>query len=342
MNKKAKRIILFLIAILFIFIFVLSYAYQHKKIHNPEGTVGSANGNTNNGGYFCEYDGSIYFSNSYDNNTLYSMDSDLTHVKKLTKVPVSQINVANGYIYFYQTNTKKGSDLGSVIKSYGIYRCKLNGDDLTCLKKCVCQNMILLDDYIYFQYYNERNTFVFSRININGGDVEVISESLINPSSAEAGIIYYNGVDSDHYLYKYNTETDISTLLYSGNVWFPVIQNGYAYYLDLDNHYRLSCLNLNTAELTVLSDERVDYFAVSDTYIYFQTANVDVPALKRVRTDGTDTEIVTVGTYNNISITSEYVYFCSYGSTAPIYRQQISGPIYVDEFKEARSAAMEQ
>lgn len=40
---------------------------------SPE-TVGNTAGNLNNSGYFCEYDGTVYFANAYDSNTLYSMD----------------------------------------------------------------------------------------------------------------------------------------------------------------------------------------------------------------------------------------------------------------------------
>ena len=50
---------------------------------NPPGTVGNTAGNLYNSGLFCEYDGTVYFSNAADNGALYSMNVDETEVKKL-------------------------------------------------------------------------------------------------------------------------------------------------------------------------------------------------------------------------------------------------------------------
>lgn len=83
MNTKAKRI---LIALGLVFIFallVIIYLHTRRVSPIPAGTVGNTAGNANNNGMFCEYNGTVYFSNPYDNGSLYSMKPDGTRIKKL-------------------------------------------------------------------------------------------------------------------------------------------------------------------------------------------------------------------------------------------------------------------
>jgi len=340
MTKKKKDLtVILVVAAIFIVLIVFSILFGNKKINNPEGTVGNYRGNLNNGGYFCEYNQKIYFANSFDDYTLYSMNKDLSKLKKLTKVPVSQINVANGYIYFYQTDNMKGSDLGSLIRGNGIYRMKTDGSELKCLKKGVIGTMLLVEDHLYFQYYNSANQFTFCKMSVNGGAIEEIHDFAASPSSAADGNIYYNDVENSHNLIKYNTKNNTSTILYSGEVWFPVYSNGLIYFLDTDNNRRLCCLNLATASLKVLSEERIDYFAVGDSHVYYQTSSKSAPKLKRVSLDGSETETIADGVYTHLSVTSDYVYFTSYGDLYKTYRMSTYGYPTYDVFNEAMSAA---
>lgn len=340
MKKPFKIGIGVLLALLIVGGLIYSVFFYNKTIDNPEDAVGNAHGNINNKGYFCEQDGVIYFANAYDNYTMYSMNSDGSQMKKLTKVPVSEINVCGDHIYFYQTDSTAASDLGSVIRASGVYRCDLNGKNIKCLKKCVAGNMLLVGDYIYFQYYVKNEGYYLSKISVNGGDVIQLEYSTANPSSAYEGSIYYNGVEDDHYLYRMNAAYDSSSLLYDGDVWNPVYQNGYVYYMNVADHYSLCRLNLSTQELTVLTRDRVDFFAVADEYVYYQTADAESPALKRVRIDGTGEELVQSGVYSNINVTSEYVYFNAFEAPVPVYRVSAYGNVSVQLFDEAKQAAM--
>ena len=55
----------------------------------------------NNKGLFCESDGYIYYSNIYDNNYLYRMETNGTNSELVADIPVSYINAAGDYLYFY-------------------------------------------------------------------------------------------------------------------------------------------------------------------------------------------------------------------------------------------------
>ena len=81
---KDKKALLILIPFLLFVIIVGALAIVGDRIpDNPPETVGNTAGNLNNSGYFCEYDGTVYFANAYDSNTLYSMDPSEQNIKKL-------------------------------------------------------------------------------------------------------------------------------------------------------------------------------------------------------------------------------------------------------------------
>lgn len=342
MSKRKKDLtVILVVAGIFILLITCSILFGDKKINNPEGTVGNLRGNINNGGYFCENGKKIYFANSFDDYTLYSMNTDGTKLKKLTKVPVSQINVANGYIYFYQTDNMKGSDLGSLIKGNGIYRMKTNGTELKCLKRGVIGNMLLVEDNLYFQYYNSANQFIFCKMSVNGGNITEVHDYAANPSSAENGYIYYNDVVNSHNLLKYNTKNNTSTLLYSGEVWFPVYEQGLVYFLDTANNRRLCCLNLSTSSIKVLSKEKIDYFAVGNSHVYYQTSSKNAPKLKRVSLDGQETETIADGVFTHLSVTADYVYFSPYSDLWTTYRISTYGYPHYEVFNEAMSVAID-
>ena len=81
---KDKKALLILIPFLLFVIIIGAFAIVGDRIpDNPPETVGNTAGNLNNSGYFCEYDGKVYFANVYDSDTLYSMDPSEQDIKKL-------------------------------------------------------------------------------------------------------------------------------------------------------------------------------------------------------------------------------------------------------------------
>ena len=344
MSKKAKLSIGILAAVLIIGLLVFATIYKNRKIHNPEGTVGTTNGNLYdcNNGYFAEYEGRVYFANAYDGNALYSMRPDGTDMKKLTKVPVSRINVAGGYVYFYQTGASSGSDLGSVIRSMGIYRCTTSGKDIKCLYKGVVFNMLLVEDYIYFHMYDKARGNYFCRVDVNGERYEELIDSYVAPGTVWGTDILYAGTQDDHNLYRYDTKTGTSTRLYSGSVWCPVYQDGYVYYMDTANHRRLCRLNLSNATLTVLTQDTVDYFVAGSDHIFYQTTRTEPSALKRVSLDGSSETVIAYGVYTGLNMTEDFVYYRSTDDSYPVYRVPAYGSTSVTVFNEAKSAAMGQ
>ena len=130
MTTKQKNILFLSITGVILLILFLFVILSSRIPMNDEFTIGNTPGNLNNGGYFCEMDGRVYFANAYDNNTLYSMNADGTDIRKLNNSPVSSINAAGKYLYYAMTSGSKksgGDGLGYMMQTSGIYRSNLKG-----------------------------------------------------------------------------------------------------------------------------------------------------------------------------------------------------------------------
>ena len=273
---------------------------------NDISVTGNTGGNLNNGGLFCELDGKVYFSNKYDNGCLYSMNADETELTKLTTSTASSINAAGEHLYYFMDSGSGGTGLGYIIRTFGIYRSDLNGAHTSCLVKDGCITMQLCGDYLYYQRYNNKDFTKFHKVKTDKSEDVLVSDLIINPAACHDGIIYYNGQDQDHYLYALDTRTDESTVVYKGNLWYPVYHDNYIYFMDVSANYRLCRYSLSDNVVEVLTNDRVDTYNVGNSYIYYQKNDSAAPALMRMRLDGSEVEVVAEGVYNNIHLTSHY------------------------------------
>lgn len=332
MKDKKKNLIIVCAIFLVLIVVVILFGIKPSVKKISDNTIGNTAGNLNNGGLFCEYNGKVYFSNAYDNGTLYVMNSDETEVTKLSDAKPSYINASEAYLVYYQTSAQAEDGLGSMVQNMGIYRSDLEGNNIECLDDSVCTALILTGNQIYYQHYDNKEYTRLYKADLSGKNIIEVNDAIINPHCVVNETIYFNGTDGDHYLYGLNTSTDSIATLWTGNVWNPVVVGNYVYYMDLSNHYGLSRYSLTSNEVEILTNDRVDYFNVSDNMIYYQTASSDSPALKRMRIDGSENEIVREGTHENINITSRYVYFNEFGTDTPVYHTPTNGSINVQIF----------
>lgn len=337
--KKNWKIFLFTGIILLALTASAIFSSLSEKVpSNDISLTGNTGGNLNNGGLYAESNGKVYFSNAYDNGCLYSMNTDETDLKKLSTTQVSSINAGGDFLYYYMDSSGSGTGLGYVIRTYGIYRSKLNGDDTKCLDRNAAVTMQLVGDYIYYQRYTNQDFTKFYKIKTDKTDNILVSDSIINPAACNNGIIYFNGTEENHYLYALDTRTDSISTIYEGNLWYPVYNAGYIYYMDVSSDYRLCRYSLSENIVEILTNDRVDLFNVGDSYIYYQRNSSTEPALMRMRLDGSEPEIVAPGNYTNLNLTSTYAYFNAFGQDTPVYHTPVNGPVNVSSFTAAMDA----
>lgn len=343
MSKKTRTIILSALLIIGIISAFLIVMFTRRIKMNEGYITGNTAGNLNNNGLFCERNGVVYFSNLYDNGCLYSMTPQGTDMKKLSTSKVTSINADDHYLYYFLDSHDSGQGLGFAQRTYGIYRCELSGKNTKCLKRGNAITLQLCGNYLYYQNFDNHNTngTELFKIKIDKSENQRVLDYLVNPASCEDGIIYFNGTQDNHYLYALDTANDSVSTVWEGNVYNPVYQNGYFYFMDVPENYRLCRYSPADNVVEVLTNERIDFFNIYGDYIYYQTNSKTDPALKRMRTDGSNVETVKSGIYKNINITSSYVYFTSFDSDTPMYMTPTTGSVYVTNFDAAAQAALQ-
>ena len=242
-SSKANNIRIILIAVSIVAILMATTAIINilNKVPDNEPTVvGNTAGNLNNGGLFCESDGKVYFANSYDSGYLYSMNPDQTDLKKLYNCDCSNITAGGDYLYFCMETPEGGTGLGFVIKTAGIYRSTKSGKKIKCLTNENTLIMNLIGSDLYYQA-NTGTGVGLRKLHISGdNESQVVEDSFVlNPACAVDGSIYFGGTTDNHYLYSLNTANDSVTPLWDGDVWNPVYDGGYFYYMDIANKYRI-------------------------------------------------------------------------------------------------------
>ena len=336
MKKKQKRIIIGVIVTLLLVLLFAVMIYVNRVPANPEGTVGNTAGNLNNSGLFCEYNDTVYFANSYDGSSLYAMSSDETDIRKLNSLEVQNILAGGKYLYYFQTGSTSTSGFGQVQGRRSFNRCNLNGKDAVTLTTDVVVTAQLVNNYLYMLISTSSGPS-FYKMKIDKSDKTVLAALSINPACARDGVIYYNGVENDHYLYALNTANDTSSEVWAGNLWYPILWDNYVYYMDVAENYRLCRYSLSLGVIEVLTNDRVDCFNVGGGYIYYQKNDRTAPQLICMRTDGSNAFVVAEGNYTDINMTSQYVYFHSFDDKTTLYHSFIGSGGY-SEFTAAMEA----
>lgn len=341
MKKNTKILIGAFTLLLAIFIAFFISELLQRVPPNDISVTGNTAGNLNNNGLYAESNGRVYFSNAYDNGCLYSMNADETDLVKLTTSPVNSINVGGKHLYFYMDSSSGGKGLGYVIRTYGVYRTRLNGKGIECLDRSASVTMQLVGDYIYYQHYNNKEFTKLYKVKTDKSENVKVSDSIINPAACNNGVIYFNGTEKDHYLYALDTRTDTITTVFEGNLWYPAYRFGYIYYMDVSSDYRLCRYSLTDNAVEVLTNDRVDTFNVGENCIYYQRNSATEPALMRMGLDGSNPEVVALGNYEKINLTSNYAYFNAFNEPTPVYRTPVNGSVSVSAFAAAENAAVQ-
>lgn len=340
MSSLSKKIIAIAVGLLVIAFTVFTIIRNSRKIDFSPDTIGAHAGNLYNDGLFCESDGKVYFSNSYDEGGLYVMNPDQTEIKKLYNLHSSYINAAGDYVFFFGKIINKTQGIGTVVNGPGMYMIGKDGKRAEALTRDATQVMLLMGNYIYYQHYTIHGGSDFERINLKKKESEPCLDYLITPASQYQGKIYFNGLYEDHHLYTYDTATGEVTDIWAGDIWNPICTGDYVYYMDVRNNYRLCRYSISANQIEVITKDRVVFFNVYNNLIFYQTGFTNTPELKRMTVDGSAVETIAQGDFNSINVTEQYTYFKEFGNDTATYYTPTYGSVDVREFTAARDAAI--
>lgn len=325
MKKTVKIIIILVVIALIIFAIINSYS---KRIKYNEGYVnGNTTGNLYNAGLFCESNGMIFFANPDDGLTLYSMDISGGNLKKLCNDTAMYINADDNYVYYVRNNS--GANTEYSFFSYNnnsLCRISRKGGRVTILDTDPCIYASLVGNYIYYLHYDTKTATTLYKVGIDGKNREKLSDKYLFTCSTSGQYFFYNS-PQDGRMYRYDTATDISEMVYDCNCYKPIVtSDNNAYFLDVNKNNALVHTNIVSNNPITLSDDFIEIYNVYGSYIYYQRGG-DNPALCMIKNDGTDFKVIAFGEYTNINVTSYNIYFRDFYTGTMFYTSTINpGP----------------
>lgn len=333
MKKRLIQTMVWIAVILAFAVLCVVYYQNSRTIFNKNTFQGNTTGNLNNKGHFCEFNGTIYFANPYDNDCLYQMSSYCTGIKKVNNDCVESINVDENYIYYM----RKGivADKASTALSgriYGVIRTKKDGTKAQLLYDGPAGVLNLYGNYIYYQHYSNSTAFSFYRVRIDGEENEKLSSNGVYPSSAYGNHIYFSNLPEDHSIYQFDINSKSLSRYMDANAYLVDVKDNYVYYIDIGNNYRLVRVNKATLEKEAVSPSgkgRCIYYNIYNDKIYYYLEG-EHPGLYRMNIDKTNDELVYEGTIRYVNCTSIYTFFQPYGSTE-LFRVPTSGELIVEQ-----------
>lgn len=325
---KKKKIFLLIIPILLVAVAVGAFFMLREKFqYNEESAVGNTPGNLNNGGLFCEYEGIIYFANPYDKNKLYSMNADCSNAKKLNDESVASINVNGNYIYYAKNKFFPGT-IGVVFRGQlsGVYRCKLDGTKSTALYEGLSGIINLSGNHLYYQEYVDSSSMPLCRINIDGKEELVVSETECNPSSIYEHNIYFSKTGTAKNICMLDSLTETVSSIITGTTSLTDMRGEYLYYIDETKKNSLMRIKTGNKIVELLSEGRCTNYNIYGNKIFY-IKEIDNPGLYRMNLDGSQKELITSGEFANIYCTSQYTFFQFYNTQGTLYRVPTTGTI---------------
>lgn len=309
-SKSGQTAILIFLAVILLLtaLSILRAYFKGGRFSNPEGTVGNTAGNLNNGGLFCEYNGTVYFANPFDHGTLYAMDPNEENIRFLSGSVVHNLLAGGDHLYYFQTGAAGLGDLSSIASTHGFVRTDLKGNSAMSLTRDVIVNGQLAGDYLYL-LSSDGKSIDFYKLRADKSEEPVsLADYSINPSCVADGIMYYTLTGDSHSVYVMDTQTDTPKKLLGISAWNPIVQGDYLYYMDVSSDYRLCRYSFSADKTEILTSDRADCFNVGYGYVYYQKNGAE-PQLICMRTDGTDPKVIADGNFHHIHITSQYAYF---------------------------------
>ena len=323
-NLMKKILIAAIVAVAAIIIIISIVLKDHVALYKDESTTGNTSCNLLNGGLFCEVDDKIYFANPNDQNTLYSMDNDLTNIKKVFDDKVSYINGAGNYLFYARRNDqlKNNGDALLSLSTTGLFRFNINSKSVNKLYDDPTQALCLRGNYVYYQHYDQKNGLELYSTKIDGSEGTRLVDEAATPYAVSNDKIYYTGYDKDHYIHSIGIKGSSPSIIYEGNCTNLTKYNDYLYYMDMEKNYILCRIGVDGGTPEVVINKRLATYNISPDgeTIYYQEDGGKENGLYKLDLSSGKTTLIAKGNYNYLTLTNKYLFFESFdGEKAYVY-----------------------
>lgn len=313
--KIVRRVIIFLA-----FVGIIVGAGYYKYINtvtfeNDPNTNGNTIGNLYGNGLFCEIDGIVYFANPNDYSRIYTMTPNEQDIDILANDSVYFINADSHYLYYSRNANRDNSQMGFLgVNTDSLCRMTRKNKKVIILDDAICNACSLAGNSVLYLRYDAEDATSLYIVGTDGKERSQLSKEALDPRCTVGEKFYYAGITNDHNLHLMNIQTRDTAYASSENLWLPIIEKNTMYFIDLDNHHRVYRMSLGGIEKEGLTSYGAVCYNYTGNYLYYQSLKGNPDGMYMVdMTTGAET-LLAEGQYNNINITSKYVYFADYYS----------------------------
>lgn len=318
-----------------------------KNIHVEEKfNMGNSVSNILNGGLAVQCGEYIYYSNIYDNDSLYKMNSDGSEKVKLNNEETMYMNILGDWIYY--------------ISKDGIHKIKTDGSENKIIKKVnngedffylyAVGDKLYYRKYLLSEYYDK---WVVCRINLDGSnEKQYMTKGFVHNVTVYGDWIYYNGNPTIDGAYKIkldgSCDESIPNETYRNNIkdfWNldstsyetffidNIIGDNNNLYVSIYSDYFGSRKIYSTDEsfnnIHPLSIGDVTAFNIKNDWVYYTPSSENNALYKTKVNENTPVKLCTFeGEICSINVTKDWVYFQIYKETTDtfeLYRAKLDG-----------------
>ena len=189
----------------------------------------------------------------------------------------------------------------------------------------------LLGNYIYYLHYSKEDASTLYKVRIDGTEQKEVMDRAVFTCSADGQYFYYNGMDTDGDIHRYDSISDMAVTVYKGNCFQPIVDGNDVYYIDGNTGYSIIHTNLEYDHPTYITRDSVESYNVYGSYIYYQRFDKNGSALCMIKNDGTEFQVLREGDFCDIHVTSNYIFFREYHS-GEIYYAPRNNPTEIGIF----------
>ena len=243
------------------------------KNNSNTNELGNTSANLANGGLIVGEKDCLYFGNA---GKLYKKEGD--SIKELCKIDgrsrISNVNVLNGWIYFYASG-EKGT---------GIYKIKTDGSKFQRILSDSSQWRSLwgMGESLYYDYNY--------KIDKNGSNKKQIGEKRTPISysfNISDGYMYYceENMEGDHCIYKEKIDGTDKTEIYDERADYMIVDNGWIYFLT-GYGSALNKMKIDGTDYKKLIVTSIGNMNIKDDWIYYESSD----GIYKIKTDGTENQ----------------------------------------------------
>jgi hypothetical protein len=251
----------------------------------------------------------IYYANSYDNGTLYSMNVNGSDNRKLSNDWTPWFYVSGERIYYQ--NGKDGMKI-YVMNTDGSGRQKLNDDD--------SENINVTSDRIY--YCNTDDGFTLYSMNTDGSDRKKLNGDNPLYMNVVDDRIYYSGeLSGIKGIYSVKTDGTDRIKLTDDSPYLMIAADGWIYYNNENDDSKLYAIRTDGSDRHKLNDDYALSINVVDDRIYYKNGNEG--KIYSINTDGGDRKLLSDDSADWLIVGDSRIYYTITGSK--IYSMNIDG-----------------